>query len=379
MKFLRKLFGSSKQKTAGNRSGTPLLARELESTIGEAERLVAAGRHEEAMQVAEAGLRRFPTATRLRSVVQYVRRANSNKRLNELKATLADSRDARAYRELIALHLDLGNRGPALEVAQQYVEEFPDSSDSFVHLGEVFLARYFTEIFARDAWSAVENLERALELDPSTVRARVHLGMLYFAIGAVRYAANELGEILHIDPSNTRAAEFRERMLEAADPDTTEEDIEMLLDYGEDNQEIPNDPTEFPGGRRFQIDRKGGQLSPKLFAAAAAGIGKRLRIEQLAAIGTGGRPLAVAGENKENFVRLACRLDASARRAGRHMNFGTMRRFMVEGKFGRIVLVPAGNCSVAARAPRSVSTQRIAEGLEMVVTASRADDGQEHE
>jgi len=86
----------------------------------------------------------------------------------------------------------------------------------------------------------------------------------------------------------------------------------------------------------------------------------------------------VAGDNKESFVKLACRLDDASRRAGRHMNFGTMRRFMVEGKFGRMVLVPAGNCAVAARAPRSVSTERIAEGLEMVVTASRAgSDGEE--
>ena len=73
-------------------------------------------------------------------------------------------------------------------------------------------------------------------------------------------------------------------------------------------------------------------------------------------------------------MRLACRLDAVSRRAGRHMNFGTMRGFMVEGKFGRIVIVPAGNCAVAARAPRSVSTERITEGLDMVVTASRAEE-----
>ena len=125
----------------------------------------------------------------------------------------------------------------------------------------------------------------------------------------------------------------------------------MLLDDTEDSQELANDPGLFPGGRRFARESRGGALSPKLFAAAAAGIGKRLRIEQLAAVGHGGRPLAVAGEDKESFVRLACRIDAASRRAGRHMNFGTMRRFMVEGKFGRMVLVPAGNCAVAARAP----------------------------
>jgi tetratricopeptide (TPR) repeat protein len=345
--------------------------------IAEAERLVAAGRHEEAIQVAEHGLRRFPTAGRLRSVVQYVRRAAANKRLSQLKQAIGERKDERAYRELISMHLDLNSKQQALQVAEQYVAEFPDAPEAYVHLGEVFLARYFGELFARDAWSAIENLDRALQLSPETIRARVLLGLLYYAVGAERYAANELGEVLRLDPTNNRIAEFREQLLETAGED--EEDVEYLLDYAEDNQEIPNNPASFPGGRRFQVDRRGGQLSPKLFAAAAAGIGRRLRIEQLAAVGNGGRPLAVAGEDKESFVRLACRIDAASRRAGRHMNFGTMRRFMVEGKFGRIVLVPAGNCAVAARAPRSVSTQRIAEGLEMVVTASRAGSEEESE
>ena len=71
MKFLKRLFGKRKHRSSGD--SPPALARELESTIAEAERLVAAGRFEEAMNVAEGGLRRFPTASRLRSVVQYVR------------------------------------------------------------------------------------------------------------------------------------------------------------------------------------------------------------------------------------------------------------------------------------------------------------------
>ena len=369
MKLLKRLFsgGSRRAKSVDG----PHLARELESAIAEAERLVAAGRHEEALQVAERGLKRFPAATRLRSVIQYIRRVGANQRLTQLKQILSEHKDERAYRELTSLHLDLGNRGNAFEVATAYVKEFPDQPEAHVHLGKVYLARYFAELFARDAWSAIETLERALELNPGSTRAHMLLGMLYYAIGAPRHSANELNEALRLDASNTRVAEFRASLLESVATEG-EEDIEYLLDYAEDNQDIPNNPGDYPGGSSFAAEHRGGALSPKLFAAAAAGIGKRLRIEQLAAVGTGGRPLAVAGENKENFVRLACRLDAVSRRAGRHMNFGTMRGFMVEGKFGRIVLVPAGNCAVAARAPRSVSTDRITEGLDMVVTASRA-------
>jgi len=375
VKFLKKLLGGGRGSSSAA-DAAPQLARELESVVSEAERLVASGRHEEAMHVAQQGLARFPAAARLRGVIRYVRRAAAKQRLTELKRALEMRKDERAYKDLITLYLDLGDKDQALEVAMAHVEEFPDAADAYVMLGEVFLTRYFGELFARDAWAAVERFERAIELNPESLRARSLLAMLYYAIGAPRASAIEIGKLLEIDSSNTGMAEFKEALLAAAGPEG-EEDIEFLLDYAEDHQEVPNNPGDFPGGKRYSVESQGGALSPKLFAAAAQGIGRRLRIEQLAAIGSNGRPLAVAGENKESFVKTACRFDEAARRAGRHMNFGTMRRFMVEGKFGRIVLVPAGNCAVAARAPRSVSTARIAEGLEMVVTASRADSGDE--
>jgi tetratricopeptide (TPR) repeat protein len=374
--LLRKIFGGGAKRDSADEA--PLLARELESVVAEAERLVAAGRHEEAMHVARSGLKKFPTATRLRSVVQYVRRAGANKRLLQLKKVLDEGKDERAYRELVGLHLDLRNKDQALEVAHEYLKAFPHETEAHIHLAEVHILRYFGEFFARDARAAIEHLERALEIRPETARAQLLLALLYYAIGAPVLCARHLGAAERLDPSIPGLQEFLQQIV-AAGTGEAEEDVEYLLDHAEEHQEVPNDPSVFPGPRRFALESRGGALSPKLFASAAAGIGKRLRIEQLAAIGTGGRPLAVAGENKENFVRLACRLDAAARRAGRHMNFGTMQRFMVEGKFGRVVLVPAGNCAVAARAPRSVSTERIAEGLEMVVTASRAEDGQEDE
>jgi tetratricopeptide (TPR) repeat protein len=348
-----------------------VLAKELNSRVLEAERLVAAGRHEEALQIAEDGLRRFPTAARLRSVVQYVRRAGSNKRIAQLRTVLETRKDERAYRELVSLNLDLGKLDAAQEIADRYVSEFPAQAEAFVCVGEVSLCRYFGELFRRDAEATIGHLQRALSLNAEALRAHQLLAVLHYGVGAIRSAANHLAEVLALDPTNSRMAELRDQLLQQAGDQ--EEDIEFLLDKAEETQNLPNDPSVFPGGRRFSVESRGGSLSPKLFASAAAGIGKRLRIEQLAAVGAGGRPIAVAGDNKESFVRLACRLDAAARRAGRHMNFGTMRRFIVEGKFGRIVLVPAGNCAVAARAPRSVPTERVAEGLEMVVTAARAE------
>lgn len=368
MSFWKRLFG--RRGAGGAQAADPVvLARELQSRVVEAERLVAAGRHEEALQIAEEGLRKFPTAARLKSVIQYVRKSGSTKRITQLKGLLENRKDERAYRELVALNLDLGKLDAAQEVADRYAVEFATSADASVSLGEVALCRYFRELFRRDAEACIGHLQRALERNAEAMRAHLLLAVLHYSVGAPRTAATHLTEVLAIDPANTRLAELRDQMLERAGQD--EEDTELLFDRAEETQTLPNDPSIFPGGRRFVLENRGGSLSPKLFASAAAGIGKRLKIEQLAAVGNGGRPIAVAGDNKESFVRLACRLDAASRRSGRHMNFGTMRRFIVEGKFGRIVLVPAGNCAVAARAPRSVPTERISEGLEMVVTAAR--------
>ena len=209
MKFLKKLFGGRRASgTAAD--GTPQLARELESVVTQAERLVASGRHEEAMHVAERGLAQFPAAARLRGVIRYVRRAASKQRLTELKQALAQRKDERAYRELIALHLDLGDKDQALEVATAHANEFPDAADAHVLLGEVFLSRYFGELFARDAWAAIERLERALELDSASLRARVLLAMLYFAIGAPRMSATEIGNALEIDSGNPGLQEFKD-------------------------------------------------------------------------------------------------------------------------------------------------------------------------
>ncbi|MEE8107131.1 MAG: hypothetical protein V3T86_16475, partial [Planctomycetota bacterium] len=154
-------------------------------------------------------------------------------------------------------------------------------------------------------------------------------------------------------------------------------DVECLLDDTEEKHHLANDPGLFPGADEYALESHGGTIDPKLFADAAAGIGRRLKVQQLAAVAPNGAALAVAGESQEEFVKLAARLDEASSRAGRRMSFGTMKRFMVEGKFGRVVVLPAGNCAAAARVPRSVATDRVAEGLELIVTASRSTSGEE--
>lgn len=330
---------------------------------------MAGGRLEEALKVAENGLRTFPTAQRLRNVVRFIQQEGALHQITQLKEALTERRDERAYGELIRLYLRLSKVDSALETAQIYVKDYPESPEPHLLLAQVQLTRYFAEHFARDAWSAIEALEKAVELKPESLRAQRLFATLYFAVGAMQHCAESIDAMLAMEPDNEELEEFREEVAARVEEG---EDVEWLLDDLEEAHTLRNDPGLFPGSE-FSLAEEGGAIDPKLFADAAAGIGRKLRVQQLAAVDTGGKALAFAGEDQETYVPLACRLDEASRRAGRRMSFGTMKRFMVEGKFGRIVLVPAGGkCAVAARVPRSVSTDRVAEGLEMIVTASRS-------
>ena len=55
MNFLKRIFGEKPKARKGEDASR--LARQLETLVTDAERLVAAGRHEEALQVAETGLK----------------------------------------------------------------------------------------------------------------------------------------------------------------------------------------------------------------------------------------------------------------------------------------------------------------------------------
>ena len=370
MSLLKRLFGGGGKRVS--RDETPRLASELQASIREAERLVAGGRLEEALKIAERGLRAFPTAGRLTNVVRFIQQEGALHKITRLKEALTERREERAYAELIQLYLDLSKVDSALETAQTYVQDYPESDRPRVLLAQVQLTRYFAEHFARDAWAAHEALQNALEVKPEGLRAQRLLATFYFAIGAMRHCTESIDAILEIEPDEA-LKEFREEVEARAKKD---EDVEWILDDLEEAHALPNDPGLFPGSE-FSLAEVAGAIDAALFADAAAGIGRKLRVQQLAAVDTSGKALAFAGEDQETYVPLACRLDEASRRAGRRMSFGTMKRFMVEGKFGRIVLVPAGGKSaVAARVPRSVPTDRVAEGLEMIVTASRAGGGE---
>ncbi len=82
MSLLKRIFGGGGKRVS--RGEPPRLASELQACIREAERLVAGGRLEEALKIAEKGLRSFPTAGRLTNVVRFIQQVGALHKITRL-------------------------------------------------------------------------------------------------------------------------------------------------------------------------------------------------------------------------------------------------------------------------------------------------------
>ncbi|MEE8104552.1 MAG: tetratricopeptide repeat protein, partial [Planctomycetota bacterium] len=215
MSLLKKLFGGAERAPASSASG-------LQTCVRDAERHVAAGRLDDALKVAQRGLQTFPSAERLRNVVQFVQREKALGRLSKLKEKVETDHTPESYCELVELYLELSKTDSALETAQAFVDEHPERADAHAGLGHVQLKRYISENFARDGWSTIESLEKAVELAPDSREAHFRLAVLYFAIGAMGACTSSIDLMLDLEPDDA-LTEFRNEVAARFDED---EDVE---------------------------------------------------------------------------------------------------------------------------------------------------------
>ncbi|MEJ2721996.1 MAG: tetratricopeptide repeat protein, partial [bacterium] len=84
----------------------------------------------------------------------------------------------------------------------------PQYALAFAGLGEAYWRKYRAALDTKWVAEAIENGERAVELDDRLIPVRVTLGMIYAGTGEYEKAIAELGEVVALDPGS--AAAYRE-------------------------------------------------------------------------------------------------------------------------------------------------------------------------
>jgi len=323
--FLDFIQGSPLKKLEAEAEDNP----SPESLAALAEKHMELGEFDQALLVADRGLQTFKGATRLRDIVQFVRKRQSQNRVKHLRDEIRVKPSPLTYTQLAGVYRELGDIEQALEVLSECTEKFPDDRPAFRLLGQVRLENFLQDVIAYDGLHALEALRRVQSLDATDSQARLHLAQLYYAVGANALSAAELRAELEANPTALDVKGFLEDL---GEPPRLDEGVtvESLIERCEESGSLTNTLQGFPRAKPGIVQRTAS--APKVNPAAvmakvreAAGTPGLLN---LAILERGGAPVASHAEpdgmEDAVFLDLAGGILAVAQEASRRMDIGSL-------------------------------------------------------
>ncbi len=166
--------------------------------------LLRTGQVDDALEIAEKGLERFPENEKLALVRADLLEAQDRPQeaLAAYDAILAqDSRNSRAGLLSGVLLLNSGNKSAALERFQTLTRQELNNPLGFYYLGRTYIELDENE-------KAAANFQKTLKLRPNFLDAREHLAWVLEKLGRNEAAAKEFSIILKLNPGNQKIKEY---------------------------------------------------------------------------------------------------------------------------------------------------------------------------
>jgi hypothetical protein len=353
----------------------------LDAILHRARKSMATGDFDEALKAVEKGLAKYPDAHALREVGLSVRRAQAYAGMQGLKDRIAEKGDPESYEQLIALYRDVGMQDEVQRLTERYAAAHPELEAPHLLRGEHALEAFFGDLRASDGRAAIDHLVRAGSLHPDSLKPRMLLAEIYFAIGADRALLGQAAAIERLAGDDVVLQPTLVAIRDAARP-AASESVDALLAKVEVSGEILRDPSAWSGRRRrgiasdSDVDRVQRGLE-KLVREGTAD--EAVAIDRAGAVvATSGPELGLpaptdeAGEAKATGLGGVARAVARTIKAqARELEMGCFRRFVVEGPFGVMVVSDAAGGVVAAKARRGADPMRVAERMSVALDGVR--------
>ena len=322
------------------------------------ERYLAMGDAAEAYSVAEEGLRDFPTSERLHDLRRLIQKENLRERVKALRQSIRRRPDPYLYARLADVFRQLGELSKAETIAEECKSRFPCDENPYLVVGEIRSGRFKKELMARDGRLAVENLERAVSLNPDNLKGRMQLAEVYAALGANSRA---LPHLLHLAESTPDDERIRSLISEVGSRPVEEGDLNALLRSAERKRKTP---YPFCNGEarsaatQVSVTRLSNRDAIRRSAAALFGIrnlkGLYVACDELGTVEVKEDPTLEAN----GFSKSASKILKAAEASSRKMDMGGFSQGFIEGSFGRIVLRRTHGLEVALLLEASISVDR---------------------
>lgn len=314
-----------------------------------AERCIAFGEMEGALEVIKTAMERFPDSDRVRATYQQIMKTRLQDRIHELQRELETNPTPRAYARLATLYYrDMGDRNKALELCRRGITRFPDNADLHLIDGSVRLDRYHDEWLANDGTKASEHLRRCHSLDPSNYKALLLLGKLYAEVGALGHALEVLENILQFTPEDQVARDGLEKIKSrtgAQAPDPGQEDLEALFKQVEKQGGLSAELqqlAEFYQHGSSESELLARSVPPEKVSTLISTFEGTPDLKAAVVIDAKAVPVASLvkdGVEKEQLARLIHQIHQVSQDSSRRMDIGGFIRGTINGPFGKLLLI----------------------------------------
>lgn len=336
-----------------------------------AERLISAGAVEDALAVAEEGLRAFPDSERLAQVRLFSKRGRLTSQIRRLRDDVLRRPTPVVYTQLAGIYRELGSHDEALQTAQECADKFPLNENPYLIQGEIRLERFLLDLIARDAILAEQALRRVTRINGHNVKAHLLLAELYWLTGAVSSCRRHLRSVLTITPTARDVQDFMRQLGQSdAQQPETEEEFEELAKRTEELGVFVNAGAGFPGlrGPAPGETRSRTRVDVESLKGEIAALGGTEGVRSTILLDRDGEILAdctdSTGLTRKQFGELVTSVSTTADDASRRMDTGALVRVEIETPAGSIMVARVRSLTIGILFTEPLRSDRLWEILQ---------------
>lgn len=264
--------------------------------------------------------------------------------VESLKKVVEERPTPAAFAQLAEIYKDLQDEETALRYCRQAISKFPNDDSFYRIIGELRLRRYYKDFFAKDGKIAIENLEKACELNNRNYKALTALGGLYLKINALSKARQKLKNILLFAPQDEEVKALFESSNKMSKP--PHEDIDILLQTVEEEHKGKSLAT---------------HIDPSVFQVPLESLKKADGLLCLLICDREGNLIvhyAQEGVDFNTYYEVGSSIYQTVQNSSLQMDMGRLQKCQVDGAFGNIQIIAGeGAIYIAFGSPTTKAEQ----------------------
>lgn len=292
---------------------------------------------EKALFWAQQGIEQFPDADDVFELYFRLRKTEVQKEIETLTQVIQTRPTPVAYAQLAEIYKDLREEETALKYCRQAIQKFPQDDSPYLIIGQLRLRRFYKDYIAKDGHLALENLEKASQINSRNYKSLLSMAKLYLQIGALTKARQKLKNILLFAPEDGDVKNLIE--LSTKIPKPAHEDVDILLQIVEQERKLYHylDTTQ-----QESVSSPPVEEIVQALESCQNILEKNAGILCLLICDKDGNLIshyAREGADFNTYYEVASSIFQNVQDSSRQMDFGRFQRGQIEGPFGNICLI----------------------------------------